>query len=82
MDYLDIAAHCKTLRKQKRLTQSQIAKWTGISRATINAFENGRAPDLGVRKLTLILNAIGYELSVRVKSPFPTLDELTLQDQQ
>lgn len=77
MDYLELAAHCKALRKGKKLSQAKVAAWTGISRATINAFENGRAPDLGVRKLTLILNAIGYELSVRVKSPFPTLDELT-----
>ncbi|MDO8843294.1 hypothetical protein [Methylicorpusculum sp.] len=42
-----------------------------------NALEKGRSGDVGVRKVLSILDYLGYELTLREKSPFPTLEELT-----
>jgi transcriptional regulator with XRE-family HTH domain len=53
-----------------------MADHLGISRATINALENGRSGDIGIRKVMKILDYLGKELTVRDKSPFPTLEEL------
>ncbi|MCL7945082.1 helix-turn-helix transcriptional regulator [Marinobacter sp. ATCH36] len=58
------------------MSQQVMADHLGLSRATINALENGRSGDVGVRKVIKILDYLGYELSVREKSPFPTLEEL------
>jgi transcriptional regulator with XRE-family HTH domain len=49
----------------------------GLSRATIDALENGRASDIGVSKLSRILAVLGLELSIRpATNERPTLDEL------
>lgn len=53
-----------------------MAKHLGISRATLNAFENHRAADIGLRKVILMLDYLGYEFNLREKSPFPTFEEL------
>ena len=76
MDYQELGSAIAALRKQKKVSQQQLADHIAISRATLNALENGRAGDVGVRKVMKVLDYLGYELSVREQSPFPTLDEL------
>lgn len=76
MDYQDLTTTIASLRKQKKVSQHTMAHHLGISRATINALENGRAGDIGVRKVMKILDYLGCELAIRDKSPFPTLEEL------
>lgn len=76
MDYHDLGQAIRDLRKAQRVTQKTIADHIGISRATLNALENGRAGDVGVRKVMKILDYLGHQLTIRVKSPFPTLEEL------
>lgn len=51
---------------------------TNLSRATINALENGRPGDVGIRKLIEVLDLLGYEIRLREKSPFPTFEELRM----
>lgn len=53
-----------------------MAEHLGISRATINALENGRSGDIGIKKVMKVLDYLGKELVIREKSPFPTLEEL------
>jgi len=76
MDLPTLGATIATLRRQQSVSQQVMADHLGLSRATINALENGRSGDVGVRKVIRILDYLGYELSVREKSPFPTLEEL------
>lgn len=76
MDYQELGLTIAALRKEKRVSQQRLADHIAISRATLNALENGRAGDVGVRKVMKILDYLGFALSVREKSPFPTLDEL------
>jgi transcriptional regulator with XRE-family HTH domain len=48
-----------------------------VSRATLDALENGRASELGFAKLTKLLVALGLELNLQVaSSQRPSLDEL------
>jgi transcriptional regulator with XRE-family HTH domain len=64
-------------RKALKLSQSALARKTGLSRATLDALENGRARELGFSKLTKLLTALGLELTLGpASSRRPTLDEL------
>ena len=76
MDLFTLGNTIATMRRQKKVSQQVMADDLDVSRATINALENGRSGDVGVRKVIKILDYLGYELSVREKSLFPTLEEL------
>ena len=53
----------------------------GISRATLDALENGRAGEVGFSKVTRLLAALGLELTLQMaSSQRPTLDELMQED--
>jgi transcriptional regulator with XRE-family HTH domain len=64
-------------RKVMGLSQAALAQRARISRATIDALENGRLGELGYSKITNILTALGLELKVQEASARrPTLEEL------
>jgi len=66
-----------TRRKAARLSQSELAKKAGVSRATLDALENGRCGELGYSKITRLLTALGLELKIQeAGTRRPTLDEL------
>ena len=68
-------------RKKKGWSQAELAKHASISRATIEALENGRTGELGFSKITKILAALGMELKLEESgSGRPTLDELRLEN--
>jgi len=76
VDFQDLGQAIKNLRQQKGYSQQQLADHLRLSRMTINSLENARAGDVGVRKVMKVLDYLGYELALREKSPFPTLEEL------
>lgn len=53
----------KQIRKEKGLTQAELAKRTGISRATICRLENGTQKDLMVGNLNRIAEALDCKVS-------------------
>jgi transcriptional regulator with XRE-family HTH domain len=68
-------------RKSLKLSQAALARRAGISRATLEALENGRAGELGFSKLTRLLAALGLEMKVQAATSHrPTLDELLEED--
>ena len=70
-----------TARSSAGLRQTDLAAKARLSRATIDALENGRASDIGISKLSRILAAIGLELTIRqATNERPTLDELMKED--
>lgn len=72
-----IGSHVASKRKSARMSQSELARAAGISRATLDALENGRVGELGYTKITKILTALGLELKLQeTVSRRPTLDEL------
>lgn len=68
-------------RKKLNLTQAELSRKARISRATLDALENGRAGEVGFSKLTRLLTALGLELKIQAASSRrPTLDELLQED--
>ena len=68
-------------RRALKLSQADLARKAGVSRATVDALENGRAGELGFSKVTRLLAAVGLELSLQpASSKRPTLDELMQED--
>jgi transcriptional regulator with XRE-family HTH domain len=68
-------------RKQLKLSQTALARKAGVSRATLDALENGRVGELGFSKLARLLAALGLELKLQtISSDRPTLDELLQED--
>src|SRR5436309_15548926 len=64
-------------RKLLGLNQSELAEQARISRATLQALENGRIGELGFSKVTRLLTALGLELKIQeAGTRRPTLDEL------
>ncbi len=76
MEYKDLGEQISLLRRQQKISQQVLADQVGISRATLNALEGGRATDVGLRKVIKVLNYLGFELAIREKSAFPTFEEL------
>jgi transcriptional regulator with XRE-family HTH domain len=71
-----IGEKIKAERKRRKLTQRQIADALGMSHATISQIEAGIVQDIGIRKLTRILEYLGLEIRIRTAGAPPTLDEL------
>lgn len=76
MDLATIGALFKKARRQSQLTQDELARTLGMSRATLSALEGGRCEEIGVRKLTALLEAVGLDLQVTQHRGRPTLEEL------
>jgi transcriptional regulator with XRE-family HTH domain len=72
----EIGSSLRKARKDRRLSQDQLAKSLGMSRATISAIENGTVGEIGVRKLIALATTLGLELSVNTRRSRPTLHEL------
>lgn len=77
----NLASEIIAKRKALRLSQSELARKAGISRATLDALENGRSGELGFSKISKILSSLGLELKLQEATPRrPTLDELLEED--
>lgn len=64
-------------RRALGLNQTTLAQRARVSRATIDALENGRLGELGLTKVTNILAVLGIELKLQVAGARrPTLEEL------
>jgi len=80
-DLTSLGAQIAERRKSRKLSQLALARRAGISRATLDALENGRAGEIGFSKLTKVLAALGLELKLQAAgSQRPTLDELLQED--
>ena len=81
LDLATIGLKVAEQRKNLKLSQSELARKASISRATLDALENGRARELGFSKLTKLLAALGLGLTLQsAVSRRPTLDELLAED--
>jgi HTH-type transcriptional regulator/antitoxin HipB len=76
MDLLEIGAAFKAARRESERTQAALARDLGMSRATLSALESGRCDEIGIRKLTALLESVGLEVYVAPRRTRPTLDEL------
>lgn len=68
-------------RKSLKWTQFDLGRRANVSRATLDALENGRLGELGFSRLSRILAALGFELKLEHTAlRRPTLDELLEED--
>lgn len=70
MNLLELGDSIKRLRKEKSLTQEQLASMVGISRATLSKLENGQIAQVSIVVLNDILNHLGYEIDIKPLNPF------------
>ena len=76
-----IGAQIASRRNALGFSQSALAHKAGVSRATLDALENGRAGELGFSKVANILSALGLELKLQEANlQRPSLDELLEED--
>jgi transcriptional regulator with XRE-family HTH domain len=72
MNLLELGAKIKQLRKERKITQADLAKQAGISRATLSKLENGYFAQVSIVVLNDILNHLGYGLDIKPLNPFFT----------
>jgi transcriptional regulator with XRE-family HTH domain len=81
LDLHSVGSQIASRRKALKLSQSALAHNAGVSRATLEALENGRSGELGFSKIAKILSALGLELKLQEANlQRPTLDELLEED--
>jgi transcriptional regulator with XRE-family HTH domain len=81
LDLISIGGQIARRRKTLKLSQAELSRKAGVSRATLDALENGRSGELGFSKVTRLLAALGLELTLQTaSSQRPTLDELMQED--
>jgi transcriptional regulator with XRE-family HTH domain len=77
VELAEIGERIRAARKERGWTQSRLAIAANASRARIDAIENGRAADFGVRGLLQMLGALNLDLTIGPENRGrPTLDDL------
>ena len=80
MKLFDIGQKVKELRKEKDLTQEQLANIASISRVTLGKLERGQMGSVSIKTLDIILDALDHEIEFKKRDSYnfglPTLDEL------
>ena len=76
MDLKELGTDIKELRKTKRYSQNDLEEYSGITKRTISKIENGFIDEVGIKKVELILDLLGYEFCIREKGRPKTLEEL------
>ena len=71
------------LRKERGMTQKELAALVGMGQSTLARFETGGVAEFGSRKLLRLLEVLGYELSFveRANRSF-TLDDALAERQR
>lgn len=81
LELLSIGKQIAERRTSLKWTQLELSGRAKVSRATLDALENGRLGELGFSKLSKILAALGLELNLEEAAlRRPTLDELREED--
>jgi len=76
MTLAELGPLLKQARREARLSQEELAKPLGMSRATISAIESGRCEEIGFVKLVALLDLVGLEVVVTARKGRPTIDDL------
>ena len=82
MNFEEAGSLIRTARRQAKITQADLAKRLGMSRATISQLETGVISELGVRKLSQICDRLGLEVTVQRRLAPLTLHEAYAESKQ
>ena len=77
----DIGNEIKNARKQRKLTREKLAELSGLSRARIEALENGRVSDMGFKRVLTLMNIVGLDFRLTTfNNKRPTLEDIIEED--
>lgn len=71
-----LSKEIQKLRKEKKWSQEDLEKYSGITKRTISKIENGFIDEVGIKKVNMILELLDMEFSLRLKGRPKTLEEL------
>ncbi len=75
-DLRELGAAIAARRKDRHLTQAELARQSGVTRELVVRFEGGRVTEFGARKLLAVLTTLGMELAFIETGTSGSLDEL------
>jgi len=82
MDLFELGELIKKTRQAEKLTQGELVRRSGLSRARLDALENGRASEVGFKKLLRVMQALGLDLrATQLNDSRPTLDDLVAENE-
>ncbi|MFK2822070.1 helix-turn-helix domain-containing protein [Arcobacter sp. YIC-80] len=76
MNLSELGKEIQLLRKNKKWSQDDLEKYSGITKRTISKIENGFIDEVGIKKVEMILDLLGQEFALRPKGRPKTLEEL------
>ena len=77
MNLLEVGSFIKEQRKNRQMSQLELAEKVGVSRSTVIRLENGSIDELGLRKLIAICTHLGLTIDITpIKPKRPTLETL------
>ncbi len=74
MEFYEIAEKIKNIRKEKKLSQSVLAKKAGISRQTLSKLENGEIGKISLQVFIKVLDVLDQEMFIDEQKPFYYFD--------
>ena len=81
MDLVELGERVKAARKSKGWSQTRLAQTAGISRARLEALENARLAEMGIKHLLRILNALDLDRRLtQFNRGRPTLEDLVAEE--
>ena len=70
MKLYEIGTKIRELRKNKGVTQQELAQVANISRVTLGKLERGQVGAVSIKSLDIILDFLGYEIAFKSKDEF------------
>ena len=78
----DLGREVANLRKERLMTQKQLAALAGMGQSTLARFETGGVAEFGSRKLLRLLEVLGHEMSYVPMNRSFTLDDALAERQR
>jgi transcriptional regulator with XRE-family HTH domain len=78
----DLGRAVARLRKERGMTQKELAVLSGMGQSTLARFETGGVAEFGSRKLLRLLEVLGHELSYVPMNRSFTLDDALAERQR
>jgi len=76
VDIQEVGEQLRVRRRALGMSQIEVAALNRINRVTLSRLENGKLPEIGIRKVMAICATLGLELTLNVASHRPTLQDL------
>jgi transcriptional regulator with XRE-family HTH domain len=82
VDLIDLGQQIKQARRAQKLTQGDLVRRSKVSRARLDALENGRISDIGFKNLMRVMNALGLDFrTTQLNDSRPTLEDLIEEEE-